>query len=175
VGRAFSRQPASKQARSLQKTGAAPESGCRLTARPTRTSVRFASARSYSYFLPAGHAVAPLQTNMLEALTGNLEKYLDLLTARQKLVASNIANADTPGYLTKDIDFQREFMSMVNGQQPLTVNAPGLPLKPDGNNVSVDREARMLAENAMRFNVASVLLRGQINTVKEAITGGSSS
>jgi flagellar basal-body rod protein FlgB len=112
---------------------------------------------------------------MLEALTGNLEKYLDLLTARQKLVASNIANADTPGYLTKDIDFQQEFMSMVNGQQPLTVNAQGLPMKPDGNNVNVDREARMLAENAMRFNVASVLLRGQINTVKEAITGGSSS
>jgi flagellar basal-body rod protein FlgB len=112
---------------------------------------------------------------MLEALTGNLEKYLDLLTARQKLVASNIANADTPGYLTKDIDFQQEFMSMVNGQQPLTVNAPGLLMKPDGNNVNVDREARMLAENAMRFNVASVLLRGQINTVKEAITGGSSS
>src|SRR5271154_1723199 len=112
---------------------------------------------------------------MLDAMTGNLEKYLDLLSARQKLAASNIANADTPGYLTKDIDFQQEFMSMVNGQQPLTVNAPGLPMKPDGNNVNVDREARMLAENAMRFNVASVLLRSQINTVKEAITGGSSS
>ncbi|MGA3187718.1 MAG: flagellar basal body protein [Bryobacteraceae bacterium] len=108
-------------------------------------------------------------------MTGNLEKYLDLLSARQKLVASNIANADTPGYTTKDIDFQQEFMNLVNGQQPLTVEAQGLPMKPDGNNVSVDREARMLAENAMRFNVASVLLRGTINTVKEAITGGSSS
>lgn len=112
---------------------------------------------------------------MLEAMTGNLEKYLDLLTARQKLAASNIANADTPGYTTKDIDFQQEFASMVSGQQPLTIEAEGLPVKPDGNNVNVDREARMLAENAMRFNVASVLLRGEINTVKEAITGGSSS
>jgi flagellar basal-body rod protein FlgB len=111
---------------------------------------------------------------MLEAMTGNLEKYLDLLSARQKLVASNIANADTPGYKTKDIDFQQEFMSMVNGQQPLTIDAQGLAIKPDGNNVNVDREARMLAENAMRFNVASVLLRGTINTVKEAITGGTS-
>lgn len=108
-------------------------------------------------------------------MTGNLEKYLDLLTARQKLAASNIANADTPGYTTKDIDFQQEFASMVSGQQPLTIEAEGLPVKPDGNNVNVDREARMLAENAMRFNVASALLRGQINTVKEAITGGSSS
>jgi flagellar basal-body rod protein FlgB len=112
---------------------------------------------------------------MLEAITGNLEKYLDLLSARQKLAASNIANADTPGYQTKDIDFQQEFASMVSGQQPLTIEADGLPNKPDGNNVNVDREARMLAENAMRFNVASVLLRGTINQVKEAITGGSSS
>jgi flagellar basal-body rod protein FlgB len=111
---------------------------------------------------------------MLEAMTGNLEKYLDLLSARQKLAASNIANADTPGYQTKDIDFQQEFMSMVNGQQPLTIEAEGLLNKPDGNNVNVDREARMLAENAMRFNVASVLLRGQIASVKTAITGGTS-
>jgi flagellar basal-body rod protein FlgB len=111
---------------------------------------------------------------MLEAMTGNIEKYMDLLSARQKLAASNIANADTPGYKTKDIDFQHEFMSMVNGQQPQTINAEGLTEKPDGNNVSVDREARMLAENAMRFNVASNLLRSQINQVKEAITGGAS-
>jgi flagellar basal-body rod protein FlgB len=111
---------------------------------------------------------------MLEALTGNLEKYLDLLSARQKLAASNIANADTPGYQTKDIDFQQEFMGMIKGEQPQTINAQGLTDKPDGNNVNVDREARMLAENAMRFNVASVLLRGSINQVKEAITGGTS-
>ena len=110
---------------------------------------------------------------MLDALTTNLEHYMDLLSARQKLAASNIANADTPGYKTKDLDFQQEFANMVNGQQPLTIDAQGLPEKPDGNNVNVDREARMLAENAMRFNVASVLLRSQLNSVKEAITGGS--
>ena len=111
---------------------------------------------------------------MLEAMTGNLEKYLDLLSARQKLAASNIANADTPGYKTKDIDFQQEFMSMVKGEQPQTIDLQGLPDKPDGNNVNVDREARMLAENAMRFNMASALLRGQFNSIKAAITGGTS-
>jgi flagellar basal-body rod protein FlgB len=109
---------------------------------------------------------------MLEAMTTSLERYMDLLSARQKLSASNIANADTPGYKTKDIDFQQEFASMLNGEQPQTIEADGLPVKPDGNNVNVDREARMLAENAMRFNVASNLLRGQINQVREAITGG---
>ena len=112
---------------------------------------------------------------MLEGTATNIERYMDLLSARQKLAASNIANADTPGYKTKDIDFQQEFMSMVKGEQPLTINAQGLPEKLDGNNVSVDREARMLAENAMRFNVASVLLRGEITSIKSAITGGSSS
>lgn len=111
---------------------------------------------------------------MLDAISANIERYMDLLSARQKLVASNIANADTPGYKTKDIDFQQEFASTLNGEQPLTIDAQGLPEKPDGNNVNIDREARMLAENAMRFNVASSLLRQQIATVKEAITGGSS-
>ena len=112
---------------------------------------------------------------MLDGLTGNLAHYLDLLSARQKLVASNIANADTPGYRTQDIDFQFEFMSLVNGQQPQIIEAEGLKEKPDGNNVSLDREARMLAENAMRFNVASTLLRGQIRTVQEAIQRGNGS
>ncbi len=110
---------------------------------------------------------------MLDGLTANLERYLDLLSARQKLVASNIANADTPGYKTQDIDFQFEFMSLVNGQRPQTIDAQGLKEKPDGNNVSLDREARLLAENAMRFNVASTLLRGTLRAVQDAIRGGS--
>jgi flagellar basal-body rod protein FlgB len=46
---------------------------------------------------------------VFEAVAGNLERYMNLLSARQKLVASNIANTDTPGYKTKDIDFRGEF------------------------------------------------------------------
>ena len=107
-------------------------------------------------------------------MTASLERYMDLLSARQKLVASNIANADTPGYKTQDIDFQREFLNLTKGEQPAPVEAPGLVEKPDGNNVSLDREARLLAENAMRFNVASTLVRGAFKTVQEAIQGGGS-
>jgi flagellar basal-body rod protein FlgB len=109
---------------------------------------------------------------MLDGLTSNLERYLDLLSARQKLVASNVANADTPGYKTQDIDFQFEFASFVKGQSPQTMAAQGLPQKPDGNNVNLDREARMLAENAVRFNVASTLLRNKLKLVQQAIQGG---
>lgn len=97
---------------------------------------------------------------------------MDLLSARQKLVASNIANADTPGYKTRDIDFQFEFMSQIKGGAPNVVEAPGLVTRNDGNNVSVDRESRLLAENAIRFNLATQLLRGQIRAVRSAIQEG---
>ncbi len=99
-------------------------------------------------------------------------KYMDLLSTRQKLVASNMANADTPGYQTQDIDFQFEFMSYVNGQPAQVIEPQGLYQKPDGNNVSVDREARLLAENTIRFNLASTLARGSLASIQKAINEG---
>ena len=109
---------------------------------------------------------------MLAAMTSHTERYLDLLAARQKLVAANIANADTPGYQAQDIDFQFEYQSLVQGQQPQTINTPGLTTRPDGNNVDLDREARLLSENAMRFNLASTLLKGNLKLVLSAINEG---
>ena len=96
---------------------------------------------------------------------------MDLLSARQKLVASNIANADTPGYRTQDIDFQSEFLN-ATGVPPRAAEVNELPVKNDGNNVSLDREARLLAENALRFQVASQLMKSQIRTVRSAIQEG---
>jgi flagellar basal-body rod protein FlgB len=103
-------------------------------------------------------------------MAGELERYMDLLSARQKLVVSNIANADTPGYQTQDIDFQSEFQSAVG--TPQAVPAAGLFSKNDGNNVSIDRESRMLAENALRFQAASSLLHEQITQLRYAIKEG---
>jgi flagellar basal-body rod protein FlgB len=111
---------------------------------------------------------------MLDAVTGNLERYMDLLSARQKLVASNIANADTPGYKTQDIDFQFEYTTLTKGESPQIIQTPDLPEKPDGNNVNLDQQVRLLAENQMRFNLASVLVKGNLKTVQEAIQGGGS-
>jgi flagellar basal-body rod protein FlgB len=111
---------------------------------------------------------------MLDSVTGNLERYMDLLSARQKIVASNIANADTPGFKTKDLDFQSEFASALSGSQTQASEVAGLPVKNDGNNVSLDREARLLAENALRFNLASSLIKEQFRMVKDAIQEGKS-
>jgi flagellar basal-body rod protein FlgB len=100
-----------------------------------------------------------------------LERYLDLLSARQKLTASNIANADTPGYKTQDIDFRSELQSLI-GAAPTSVEVSGLRTKNDGNNVNVDREARNLSENAIRFAIASNLLQTQLRTIRSAIQEG---
>ena len=109
---------------------------------------------------------------MLDGVGAQLERYMDLLSARQKLVSANIANADTPGYHTQDLDFDAE-MRNASGP-PRAMDAPGLAVKNDGNNVSLDREARLLAETALRFQVASGLIHSQIQILQSAIGGGQS-
>jgi flagellar basal-body rod protein FlgB len=110
---------------------------------------------------------------MLDGVGAQLERYMDLLTARQKLVSANIANADTPGYHTQDLDFDAEMRNAAGGP-PQAVDAPGLVVKNDGNNVSLDREARLLSENALRFQIASGLMHTQITMVRSAIHEGQS-
>jgi len=106
---------------------------------------------------------------MVENIGAGVERYMNLLSTRQKLVAANIANADTPGFKTKDIDFQSELQSQVSNSNPNVTEVSGLVTKNDGNNVSVDREARLLAENALRFSIATNLARSDLSTVKMAI------
>jgi flagellar basal-body rod protein FlgB len=108
---------------------------------------------------------------MFQAVAANYERYMTLLTERQKLVASNIANADTPGYRTKDINFQSEFANALAGE-PAVTEPENLPSKTDGNNVNLDREARLLAENALRFQIATNFARSDINSVREALQDG---
>jgi flagellar basal-body rod protein FlgB len=110
---------------------------------------------------------------MLGPIADRLEQYMNLLSARQNLVSSNIANIDTPGYKSKDIDFQSEFASLAQGGTPNVIDTPGLTTRNDGNNVSLDREARLLAENDMRFSMAESLLRSAVLVVREAIKEGS--
>ncbi len=108
---------------------------------------------------------------MLENVGASIEQYMNLVSARQKIVASNIANADTPGYQTKDIDFRSEMENQMSGgdAKPNVVEVSGLKTKNDGNNVDMDREARLLAENALRFSVASNLAHSEISTIRTAI------
>lgn len=108
---------------------------------------------------------------MTDPIASTLGRYMDLLSTRQRLVASNLANIDTPGYKTKDIDFQAAFTSALDSEAPPT-EVQGLLTKSDGNNVNLDRENRLLSENTMRFQVASQLMRGHARMLRSAITEG---
>jgi flagellar basal-body rod protein FlgB len=106
---------------------------------------------------------------VIDSLTNSLEHYMDLLTMRQKLVSSNIANADTPGYKTQDLDFQDSLNAVMDGGVAHQIEVKGLTVKNDGNNVDLDREARLLSENDLRFSIATSLMKGSFTTIKEAI------
>jgi len=104
----------------------------------------------------------------------DLGAYLTYLTRRQEVVASNIANADTPGYKTRDVEMPGDFSSVFAQFTPLVTEASGLTTHNDGNNVSIDRESRLLAENDIRFNLATQLLKGKIKGIRSAIEEGRS-
>ena len=101
-----------------------------------------------------------------------LGNFMSYLSQRQEVVSSNIANADTPGYLTRDVEMPIDFSAAIEDARTLIVETPDLPRRNDGNNVSIDREARLLAENAMKFNVASQLVRVELKNVRTAIEEG---
>ena len=106
-----------------------------------------------------------------------LERYLDVLTMRQTLVSTNAANVDTPGYHTRDVDFRGELLRALNGEtpsvtSPFVVPVRGLVARPDGNNVSADREGLLLAEIQLQFKAATALLRSSFSGINTAIREG---
>jgi flagellar basal-body rod protein FlgB len=115
---------------------------------------------------------------MLSPQTLLLARYMDLLVMRQKVTATNIANLDTPGYRTRDLDFQIELARALDGSGlenpgPLEVHElGGLPVKNDGNDVHLDREMQQLSEAVMRYSLASMLVRGNVEAIRNAIGEG---
>jgi len=139
--------------------------------RPKRDDGRYRPQRRAAI---AGIRRAVMKT-MIEPVATGIERYMTLLSVRQRLVASNIANADTPGYHTMDVDFQHEFQNAMNSAQPEVTEVRGLYVKNDGNNVSIDRESRLLSENDLRFALASNLARSELKAIRMAMDNGSQS
>jgi flagellar basal-body rod protein FlgB len=104
-----------------------------------------------------------------------LGHFMSYLSKRQEVIASNIANADTPGYKTRDVEMPVDFSSALQDAASSPVEAPNLPSRNDGNNVSIDREARLLSEDTLKFNLATQMLRGQLKTIRSAIEEGRTS
>jgi flagellar basal-body rod protein FlgB len=103
-------------------------------------------------------------------------RYLDLATSQIKLTAANMANIDTPGYRTVGMDFEAEMSQAIEGvdrgiasRQPRVRDVDGLISRPDGNNVSMDREGLTLAEAQLKFKIGVAMLREQNQMVSDAI------
>jgi flagellar basal-body rod protein FlgB len=109
-------------------------------------------------------------------LSDQIARYLDLATSEAKLTAANMANIDTPGYRAVGMDFQAEMQEAIGdadrgrAPQPVHLRAvDGLIARPDGNNVSIDRESLNLAEAQLRFKTGVSLLRQEYQRVLDAI------
>ena len=119
---------------------------------------------------------------------------LSLRGLRQQVLASNIANADTPGYKARDIDFTKSLQDAVSGRvsanaltrtvtthlaSPQAATASGSPLlyrqvvQPslDGNTVDMDVERAQFAENAVRYEANLMFLNSQLKSLLAAIQG----
>ena len=110
-------------------------------------------------------------------LLQRMERFLDMASLRQSLVASNIANVDTPGYRTRDIDFEKEMQRAAapdSSAEPVVREISGLIERPDGNNVSIDRETMLLAQTQLQFQTGVALLKQEFKRLSTAITEGKS-
>jgi len=140
---------------------------------------------------------------MFEQLTGRMEFFsqvLQLRAHRQQVIASNIANADTPGYVARDFKF-REALESVSGParpgaamgSPLagedsrhlrTVSSMGgvadrtraqytVQTQPslDGNSVDMDQQRANFADNAVQYESTLRFINGHVKTMLSAIQG----
>lgn len=110
---------------------------------------------------------------------------------RAELLSENIANADTPGYKAKDVDFQaalsnaqarqtqavsrtheNHFAISADLRQETLFRHPDQPDTGDGNSVDIHRERTAFMQNSLEYQASLTFLNARINGLKKAITGG---
>ena len=102
---------------------------------------------------------------------------LALRAQRMTMLASNIANASTPGFKARDMDFNRALALAQGGMDNAAAvdGATGyrVPLNPslDGNTVELSTEQTLFAENAVQYRTSLAFLDGRIATLKRAFRG----
>ena len=103
---------------------------------------------------------------------------LAIRSQRLAMLASNIANAATPGYKARDIDFDKA-MALATGsgasadaaaEASVAYRVPVQPSR-DGNTVELSTEQTMFAENAVQYRTTLAFLEGRISTIKRALKG----
>ncbi|MCU0967628.1 MAG: flagellar basal body rod protein FlgB [Rubrivivax sp.] len=119
---------------------------------------------------------------MIHRLTTQLSfqtEALVLRAERQRLISSNIANADTPGYLARDFDFARalrdatsrraEAGDMGPRRGPALRYASPAQSNLDGNSVDMDRERAAFVDNAVKYEATLRFINGSVRTMLDAM------
>ncbi len=110
--------------------------------------------------------------SMLQMLQG----YLQLTTERQQLIVSNMANVDTPGYHTRDLNFRAAMESVMQGSDAnissAALEVPNLPERWDGNNVDIDRESLLLSQSQLQYQLGVQLVKSEFHKLYTAIKEG---
>jgi flagellar basal-body rod protein FlgB len=115
-----------------------------------------------------------------------------LRAKRAEVIAGNIANADTPGYKAKGMDFQKAMQQASQQQQAgmsrthakhfdvrtelnnnVDFRTPDQPDTGDGNTVDVQVERNLYLENSLEYQAGVQFLNGKIKALKNVISGGS--
>jgi flagellar basal-body rod protein FlgB len=149
---------------------------------------------------PQGHATRTSEADMLDKLTQKLDfqgNALLLRAERQRVISSNIANADTPGYVARDFKFADAMRAAAREQAPnpmrqqsvtdprhIPLPTPGadggqstlayaVQTQPslDNNSVDMDRERAAFVNNAVRYEATLRFINGNVNTMLSAIKG----
>jgi flagellar basal-body rod protein FlgB len=113
-----------------------------------------------------------------------LSKTLDAASARQRTIANNIANVETPGYKRRYVQFEEELKAALQGggrdrvrRAVSNLTSTELtdaisPSRSDGNNVNIDAEMADLAKVGLKHRAAATLLEGKISMLRAAISEG---
>lgn len=109
----------------------------------------------------------------IDSLFGIHASALKLREQRMSMLASNIANAATPGYKARDIDFSSALQMAEGGQSPEAAIRYRIPVQPslDGNTVELATEQTAFAENALAYRSSLSFLNGRIGTITRALKG----
>lgn len=113
-------------------------------------------------------------------LLSQLQTFLSVTNRRQTVIAGNMANVDTPGYRTQDVNFEKEMKrAMMSSSDPNTADTStvsnqthavsGLLERPDGNNVDIDRESLLLSETQLQYQLGTQLLKQRFHQLLTAI------
>jgi len=114
---------------------------------------------------------------MSDGLFGIHAAALELRSQRMGLITSNIANAGTPGYKAKDIDFSAALKAQTSGIAPdkavATATRYRVPVMPslDGNTVEMPTEQVAFTENAVGYSATLSFIQGRVDTITRALKG----